>query len=277
MRQDTVGRGALDYRQCNYGLSRLAFRGPRHPLAGRYAAFVGGTETFGKFMQEPLPAIAERLSGVSCANFGCVNAGIGAFADDAAVLAACHDAVLTVIEVTGAHNISNRFYKVHPRRNDRFLKATPLLREIYDEVDFADFTFTRHLLSVLCHISPTRFRLVRRELRRVWLDRMRDFIAELPAPPVLLWYRDTTDVGGAGPDPLLVTDALMAEIAPLAAGIVRVDVTDRARADGQFRMVFGPAERAAAAEMLGPAIHETAARALVPILAQAALRGRPAA
>ena len=35
---------------------------------------------------------------------------------------------LTVLQVTGAQNMSNRFYSVHPRRNDRFLKASPLLR-----------------------------------------------------------------------------------------------------------------------------------------------------
>ena len=33
---------------CRYGNSRLFFRGPKGNLSGRYHAFIGGTETFGK-------------------------------------------------------------------------------------------------------------------------------------------------------------------------------------------------------------------------------------
>ncbi len=57
---------------------------------------------------------------------------------------------MTVIQVMGAHNMSNRFYAVHPRRNDRFLRASlGCCKTIYPEVDFTEFNFTRHMLTAL--------------------------------------------------------------------------------------------------------------------------------
>ena len=54
-----------------------------------------------------------------------------------------------MIQVSGAQNLSNRFHAVHPRRNDRFLRASTLLKTIYRDVDFTEFNFTRHLLTTL--------------------------------------------------------------------------------------------------------------------------------
>ena len=81
------------------------------------------------------------------------------------MLSACANAQVTVIQILGAHNMSNRFYTVHPRRNDRFLRASPMLRGIYHDVDFTEFNFTRHMLSRLREISEERFALVVEELK----------------------------------------------------------------------------------------------------------------
>ena len=43
--------GALDYFPCRYGRSRVLFRGPRRPLDVPYVAFLGGTETYGRFLR----------------------------------------------------------------------------------------------------------------------------------------------------------------------------------------------------------------------------------
>ncbi|EAR49812.1 hypothetical protein OG2516_08658 [Oceanicola granulosus HTCC2516] len=270
MRCDSIGRGRLDYDLCSYGISRLSFRGPRRALTGRYAAFVGGTETFGKFVRTPFPALLERGTEMTCVNFGCVNAGIGAFLQDTAVTAACYDSALTVIEVLGAHNVSNRLYQVHPRRNDRFLQPTPRLREVFDDIDFADFTFTRHMIAALAARSQERFAIVRDEIQLAWLRRMETFIAELPVPPVLLWLRPDAALAAAapapGPDPLFVTDEMMAQIAPKVAQVVRVDVSAQMRALGRAAMVVGPAEAAAAEGLHGPGVHAAAAKALTPLV-----------
>ena len=67
----------------------------------------------------------------TCVNFGSVNGGVDAFVNDPTIMAACHDAQLTVVQIMGANFLSNRFYSVHPRRNDRFLRASTVLQAIY--------------------------------------------------------------------------------------------------------------------------------------------------
>ena len=76
---------------------------------------------------------------------------------------------MTVVQVMGAQNLTNRFYTVHPRRNDRFLRAAPDLQALYPEVDFTEFHFTRHLLRTLRWSSADRFEVVAEELRAVWV------------------------------------------------------------------------------------------------------------
>lgn len=255
----------LDYQLGRYGISRLSFRGPRPALDRGYMAFVGGTETFGKFLERPFPELVADRTGVPCVNFGIVNAGLGAHLADSAVMAACHDATLTVVEVMGAHNLTNGLYAVHPRRNDRFVRASPRLREIYPEVDFADFTFTRHMLAALRVTCPERFALVREELRRVWVAGMRDFSREMPVRPLVLWFAarppgETDDI--LGPEPLFVTRAMLEEIRPVVRGILEVVPTRDVLARGRDRMVHGPDEAMAAGMMLGPGAHEAAAGAI---------------
>ncbi|MGB3314802.1 MAG: DUF6473 family protein, partial [Albidovulum sp.] len=59
MAYEYAGESALDYLPCRYGQSKLLFRGPRRKLDGAYAAVLGGTETYGKFVAEPFPNIVE--------------------------------------------------------------------------------------------------------------------------------------------------------------------------------------------------------------------------
>ncbi len=117
----------------------MLFRGPRKRLDQPYLAFVGGTETYGKFIEKPFPVLVEKSMRQTCVNFGCVNGGIDAFVTDKTVLDICNGADLTVVQVMGANLLSNRFFTVHPRRNDRFVQASTVLKAIYPEVDFSDF------------------------------------------------------------------------------------------------------------------------------------------
>ena len=149
MTYDVLGPGPLDYLPCRYGASKLLFRGPKRDLSAPYLAFVGTTETYGKFIETPFPALVEETLGVTCANFGQITAGVDAFASDPFVLQAASDAEITVIQIMGTQNMTNRFYSVHPRRNDRFVAAASILKTIFREVDFADFHFNKHMLSHL--------------------------------------------------------------------------------------------------------------------------------
>ena len=236
MKHDTIEAG-LGHAPCRYGSSRLLFRGPKRPLDGRHIAFVGGTETFGRLLPEPFPALVEELVGEPCVNFGQVNASVDAFLADPIVPEACRDAVLTVVELTGAHNVSNRFYSVHARRNDRFLRASSVFRAVYPEVDLADACFTRHLLQKIQAEAPERFHILREELQVAWLARMRSFLRAVGPRVLLLWLSphlpsDAPWEGRAEPlarDPLFVTRRMIDQLRPLVRGVVMVQPSPAAR------------------------------------------------
>ena len=258
--------GALspDYYPCRYGTSRLVFRGPRRRLVGDYIAVFGSTETYGKFIESPYPAMTEAALGLPCVNFGCVNAGVDTFVNDTALIEAAGGAAATVVQVMGAHNMSNRLYSVHPRRNDRFLNASAMLKAIYREVDFTEFHFTRHLLRELEAISQECFRMVREELQSAWLARMTLLLGRVQSPVVLLWMAEQSppEDDGSLADPLFVTRDMLEQLRDKVADIVEVTASAEARRRGTEGMLYGPTEEAAARELLGPAAHEEAANTL---------------
>lgn len=271
MKHNMLSGAGLSYAPCRYGLSRIYFRGPRKPLDGRYIAFVGSNATYGKFVDKPFPALVEEVVGEVCVNFGCMNASIDAFNHDQTLLAACHDAQLTVLQVMGAQNMSNRFYTVHPRRNDRFLRASTVLQALYPEVDFSQFSFTRHMLGALLRLSPDRFAIVRSELQEAWVARTRSFLTLTGSPVMLLWFSDQAPAEDVDPvaedhldaDPLFVTREMLAQLRPSVLDILEVQPSKAARAHGTEGMVFGAFEEEQAAGMMGVLAHAEASRALI--------------
>lgn len=273
MTYDVLGPGALDYLPCRYGTSKLLFRGPRRSLDQPYVAFLGSTETYGKFVKDPFPALLEAALGRVCVNFGQPNAGIDAFAQDPFVITAAAGADVTVIQIIGAQNMTNRFYAVHPRRNDRFVSTSALLRTIYREVDFADFHFNKHMLNRLLRVSPERFEVVRDELQQAWLARMQLMLKQIPGKTVLLWFADHPPEGDCpetqgelGRDPLFVTRDMLDKLAPQATGIVEVVPPPEVVQEGTRGMFYSQMEEPAAAEVLGPTAHRLAAEALEPVI-----------
>jgi len=83
-------------------------------------------------------------------------------------------------------NLSNRFYAVHPRRNDRFLTARPELKALFPEVDFATMAFTGHVLSTLAATCPERYAEVRRAITTAWVSRMQGLLRSLPSQGALI-------------------------------------------------------------------------------------------
>lgn len=270
---------------CRYDPSRLSFRGPRRRLDREYIAYLGGAETFGRFLEAPFPALLEDLTGTMSVNLGCVNAGVDAFIKDETVLEICRGAQGVVMEVVGAQNMSNRFYTVHPRRNDRFLSPSTVLQQLFRDVDFSEFTFTRHMLSSLAELDPERFTIVIEELRIAWLARMRSLLQEIGRPVMLfLFSGETSGETLLGCDPLFISAGMLDVLRDEGASIVEFAPSPRAVAQGRAEMRLEPGDVAAAAGLLGPTAHRQAAAHLVgPIrrlLSQNANRpapeGRPA-
>lgn len=271
MAYERPGESPIDYQQCRYGHSKLLFRGPRRDTNKRFCAFVGGTETYGKYIPVPFPELLEKRLGMPCANFGAVNGGIDAFVNDETILGLCSDAEVTVVQVMGAHNMSNRFYSVHPRRNDRFLKASTLMSTIFREVDFTEFAFTRHLLTTLKSHSPDKFDVLEQELKAAWMARMTTLLNRIDGKVILLWISGFAPGDGAedaelGVDPLFVDDAMVKKVAQGAHDLVEVQVPPEVGQHGTEGMLFPQMEAAAAREMYGPGLHDLLADKLYPLL-----------
>jgi hypothetical protein len=265
------GEGSLDYFPCRYGRSKLMFRGPRRDLTQPYVAVFGGTETYGKFLPQPYPALVEAALGLPMVNLGCINAGTDVYLNDPAVIEIAAKARAVVIQITGAANLTNRFYAVHPRRNDRFLRAAPLLQTIFREVDFTEFHFTRHMLRTLNAVSPEKFEVLAEELRAAWVARMKLLISRLPTRVVLLWVADHAPVapgrqGDVAHDPLLVDADMIATLRPLVSGYVEAVASPAARACGTEGMRFSALDEPAARGLPGPAVHAEVAAALATAL-----------
>lgn len=268
MTYENLGQGALDYFPCRYGKSKLLFRGPRKKMAGEYIAMIGGTETYGKFIEKPFAERVGEAMKMECVNFGCVTAGVDVFANETPVIDACSKARVTVVQAIGAQNMSNRFYAVHPRRNDRFLRASTLMKTIFREVDFTEFSFTKHLLTTLQTISEERFGIVRDELKEAWIARMKLLLDKIEGKTILLWFADrapeeASTADGLGREPLFVDRRMVEEIRPFVTEVVEVVPSARALAQGTKGMIFSSMEEPAAQELMGPAAHEEVAAALL--------------
>ncbi len=232
---------------------------------------IGGTETYGKFVADPFPALVEVRTGLRTINLGCVNAGPDAFLNEPVVFDIAAHAQVTVLQVMGAQNLTNRFYAVHPRRNDRFLRADPRLRAMFPDVDFTEFHFTRHMLRALRAAGPERFEIVADELRSAWVQRMSRLARRLGDRVILLWLADrspgqSAKATDALSDPILVDAEMVAAVRIHVADYVEVVSSPAARSAGVAGMCFAPLDRLAAAEVPGPAVHRDAAAALAPHL-----------
>ena len=266
---ESLGPGGLDYLPCRYGNSKVLFRGPRRSLDGPFVAFFGGTITYGKFVQTPFPDLVEQSIGTTCVNFGSLNGGVDVFATDPYLREVSGMAQTTVIQITSPRNMSNRFYRVHPRRNDRFVEASSLLRAIYREVDFAEFNFTNHMLTRLQLISPERFETVVEELQTAWVARMRLVLSQINGRTILLWASRQTPEESASDlegDLGLVSRDMIDKVSELATEYVEAVVSPDATDAGTEGMVFNEMDAPAARTMLGPFAHREIADALVPVL-----------
>jgi Domain of unknown function (DUF6473) len=263
------GDTSLDYLPCRYGRSRLLFRGPRRDLSGPNVVVLGGIETYGRYIPRPYPLLLEEAMGRTVVNLGCPNAGPDAWLGDPAVMDVVGQAQIVVVQLPSAADLTNRLYAVHPRRNDRFLRASPILQTIYREVDFTDFNFTRHMLRSLYQAGPDRFALVADELRAAWIGRMQLLLQRIPGQTVLLWLSDAPP----GPrcdlpqtEPVLVDAEMVAAVRPFAAATVEVVPGPAARAQGTAGMVIPALAQTAAQGLPSVAAHAEVAQALAPVL-----------
>jgi hypothetical protein len=265
MFQRRVPELAPDYQYFHFGLGRQQFRGPKPDFADAYIAYLGGSETFGKAVQDPYPQLLAERTNLPAVNFARQCGGVDLAFHDPLVLTACSNALATVLCVTGASNLSNRLYKVHPRRNDRFIAPTEILRKLYPQVDFTRIHFTRHLLTTLFEADPDQFDVVLSEIKIAWLARMRELTNRISSDIVLLWLatappRDILQEITAEDfqsDPMLVDQEMMDSLTPEVSGVIECVVAPPNPTSSIIR---------------GPNFHQCAADALLPRLEKCLLK-----
>ena len=262
----------MDYAPCQYGHSKLIFRGPKREPEEDYSAVLGGSAVFGKLLKRPFPAQLEFNSGAQVINLGCVNAGIDSFYGDPSIIGLCSEAQVTVLQILCAQNMSNRYYTVHPRRNDRFLAPSDKMRGLYPEVDFTRFSFTGHMLQTLQALSQERFQTVAQELRHSWVARMRSLIGSIGGPVVLLWFEDHPPSDEVGPDMIrpgktFVLKDMIREVAAACAGYCEVVFEQESLPETTSKAVITEGALEAMTQLPGPNAHAQAAKLLEPLIA----------
>ncbi|MBL3703718.1 hypothetical protein GI582_13565 [Sulfitobacter sp. BDSS02] len=274
----TFGADAPGEEACQYGASRLQCRGPARQFDTPYMVAMGDSETFGKFVKYPFASLLEKSIGMPCVNLGSPNSGLDALLQDPDLIRIAKQADLAIIQAMGAQNLTNRFFRVHPRRNDRFLEPTPVLVELFPEVDFTDFAFTNHMMQSLQQVSPRRFSLISHELKQAWVSRMHLLLRQFARRPILLWlrYETVSGFGEATHNPFLVDEAMVAELKPHLRQVIEIPVQPASEAQEMNAMIFATAEQEAAANMIGQATHHRIAKELRRVLIPGAQRKRPA-
>ena len=249
-RSQLIGGGPQDHR------ARQMFRGSIEALPPQFIAFLGGSEVCGRFVTYPFPDRIEQAFGFKTLNLGWSNAGLDAVLQDLAVIDLAKDAVLTVVQVLESPNLSNAFYKVHPRRNDRLTRICPALHDLYPEVDFTDVSFTGHLLRRLHGDQDPRFDQVIDALRRAWSSRMADLMASLSPPVLVVWLRREDQ------ELSFLDRELVAAATDRAAALIEIPVCD---AGGDLEgMIFTARDLPIASRSLNVATHLRIANRLMP-------------
>ncbi len=267
---------APDYQECRYGQSRLAFRGPKVDPDDRTIAFIGGAETFGRHMAAPFPALVCEQMNRPCLNLGYPNAGPDLMISDPDLIDLCNRSAAVVFQVPDALNLSNRLYRVHRRRNDRFIGASDKLRDLFEDVDFSQFTFTRHMLGAVWEAAPDQFDELRVEMQTAWGHRMRVLLSRFTVPVILLWLSDKPPRpphwGDAGDPlatrPVLVTGEMLDTAGQYASRIVKVVPNAHEIEEGREALILPGEPEDPAIGPLGTQAHDKAAAAVIDTLAK---------
>ena len=277
MAEHQIDDPLFDYKIYRFGRTPQVFRGPQPDLRDHYIAFIGGSNTFGRYNDSPYAdQIGDRI-GRTVLNLGTDGAGPGFFLGDPEVLRSAMDADLTIVTVMCAPATSNRMFAVRPRRNLRLHTISDLLAGIYPEVDFSRFSFTKGMLKHLHALDESRFKLVVNEMKNAWIGRMQTLLSTIETKTLLFYLseRDPDDISTPSGDitdmkyPQFVDRAMLDAVKPAADGYVEcvtsAGMPQDLRVDGHavlFRPTGEPINENT--EFASPEMHAAATEALMP-------------
>lgn len=219
----------INYQVYKWGRLEQFFRGPKPDLSAPYIACLGAAQTFGRYVETPFPAHLAQSLGRNVANFGSGGVGPGFFLRDSMVLEAASNAELCIIQVMSARSLSNRLFKVQPKRNAQLKAVSKALEELFPHVDFETFTYAHNMLNQIAENDPERFIDVEQELKTAWIARMRLLLDSIHTKKIVFWFSERAPEEEAGPRlqkpmlkyPQFVDADMLAAIAPHADAVVR--------------------------------------------------------
>lgn len=263
---DSEPQPELDHQLCDFDETKLRFRAPVPDFDSSFIAVLGGGETYGRYVAEPYPSLLSEWADIPVMNFGVLQAGLSLFSQERWLIDMASKADLTVLQVLGAQNMSNRLYSVHSRRNDRFIGVSPALREIYPQVDFAEINFTGHLLATLKATSQSSFDVLVDELKWAWVQRMRRLVSSIQSDVLLLWISDhapdETQNNLDESEPHFVDQTMLDSLADEVVGVVKVVSEPEQWLDSD---AFSEHDINAVRRMPGPKQHAAIAEAILDV------------
>lgn len=213
-----------------FGRSKQIFRGTRPNLKNPYVAFIGGSETFGKFVSTPFPTLVKRYLRMTCVNWGTPGAGPGFFLKDPVILEACSKAEICVVQVMNPVALSNRMYSVFPRRNMRLRGVSSALRSLFPDVNFEDFKYVSAMLRKLADEDAEAYKIVLDEQRSAWVARMDELLNDIETRKVLLWLAPLDPVKSG----CLITEEMVNAVRKKVETVITIRIKSKCGANMAF-------------------------------------------
>lgn len=219
-------------------------------------AVLGGTESYGRFMRRPYPVSVSGRVGLTCRNYGTLNAGMGAYKQILSFDVMSPETRSCVIEAPPILQVENPYFDVHPVRNDRMVRVKRPYRLLFPDVDVAAATFVGHLWRLSDAADRGAALHMARVLRELWLEGMGDLISRINCPVHILHFQSDM----AGPKITLPMLNVLRDVA--AVHVIPFIDPDYSGFD------YPDWDRAVVETMLGQGAHAVAAKVLANAMEQ---------
>ena len=274
----SVGYQKRDEEVVDYQLYKIEglprpLRGPRPETLpkGGYFSCIGAAQTFGRYCEQPYPALVGTQINLPRINFGVAGAGPSFFSRYDIILEQVNAGAFAIVQVMSGRSVSNHLFKS---------KGIEMLNRRSDGVDLG----AKLLYDELIESGDTlAINKVLHETRRNWVEEYISLLESIRVPTILLWlsvrkphYCSKFGNGKEflGPYPQLVNQEMVDLIKPFANHYVEC-VSSRglpqkliSRDTGKVATVtrrFGNTDRASNTYYPSPQMQKEAAKALMPV------------
>jgi hypothetical protein len=173
----------IDYKIYDY--QGLELRGPKLST-NKYIAYIGASQTFGRYCQEPYPHLLEKRLNMGTLNFGIGGKGPTYFLRNKIILEAVNKAELVIIQVLSGRSISNSVFE----SRDGGMHG---IRLIDGKKMRSDYAFSE-LISGKDNRGLSRefMENLVKETRENYVSATIEFLKAIQPPKVLLWLSTRT-------------------------------------------------------------------------------------